>query len=346
MSILENNISEKSYWYIACQSDELKDKPIQRTILNEWIVLFRSKDGRAVALQDRCPHRNFKLSEGKIEDGCLRCPYHGWLIDDRAKVIEIPSEGEAYKKNPTKKAIQYLVKEVDDLIYIKLESIENVQESPFPMPFYKSPGYKTVRLFNVFKNNVTNCAENYVDVPHTVFVHRNIFRKSENKKVDLNVKRENGSVIVDYINETDNLGWFSRFLNPRKLPIYHRDHFHGPNITSVHYKIGEGKEFYITSQCIPINDHLTHVYTDLTYRFGFLNYFVGPMVKYQGQKVIDQDIEALNIQNEVIEKYGTKFQNSPSDIIHVYIETIRDAISRGDDPGDLPNKEAKLSIWI
>jgi phenylpropionate dioxygenase-like ring-hydroxylating dioxygenase large terminal subunit len=50
----ENNISFKNYWYIACQSHELKkDKPLGKVIHDEWIVLFRDEKGAPVAFQDR-----------------------------------------------------------------------------------------------------------------------------------------------------------------------------------------------------------------------------------------------------------------------------------------------------
>lgn len=347
LNTLENKINYKNFWYIACKSDELtSNAPIQRTILNEWIALFRDEDGRPVALRDRCPHRNFKLSQGYVRNGKLQCPYHGWVFDKSAEVTAIPSEGERFKKLKTRCAHKFSVMELDDFIYVRLEDNENFSPKPFRMPFYKQKGYKTVRLFNVFKNNVTNCAENYIDVPHTVFVHDKIFRVSRNEKIDAIVERSNGSVKVEYKNETDNMGWFSFFLNPKKTPIKHVDYFHMPNITSVEYEFSKGKEFYITSQSIPINDELTHVYTDLTYCFGLITPLAAPFVRYQGQSVIDQDIEVLNTQMEVIKKYGTNFSNSRADIVHVFIESIRDAIAEGKNPELLPHKLNEFDFWI
>lgn len=345
--ILENKIHFKNFWYIACESKDLKtNQAIQRTILNEWIVLFRGKDGKACALQDRCPHRNFKLSEGYVKDGLLQCPYHGWTYNTDAEVVAIPSEGKDFNFIKSRCAKKYDVIECDDFIYICLENNKDLSLKPHRMPHYKEAGYKTVRLFNIFKNNVTNCAENYVDVPHTVFVHDKIFRVARDEKIDAVVERKNGSVIVDYKNETDNMGWFSFFLNPKKTPIKHIDYFHAPNITSVEYEFSPGKEFYITSHSIPVSDEETHVYTDLTFKFGFFNYFAGPIVHFQGQSVINQDIEVLDTQMEVIKKYGTQFSNSRADIVHIYIESIRDAIAKGENPFELANKRNEFSFWI
>jgi nitrite reductase/ring-hydroxylating ferredoxin subunit len=39
-------------------------------------VLLSRSNGRVVALADRCTHRGAPLHEGKIEDGCIVCPWH------------------------------------------------------------------------------------------------------------------------------------------------------------------------------------------------------------------------------------------------------------------------------
>ncbi len=343
----ENKSYLKNYWYIAGQSHELKpNQVIQRKILNEWCALFRDEKGQVVALQDRCPHRNFKLSKGYVKDGKLQCPYHGWVFDKDATVVAIPSEGKEFTAIKSRCAKKFETLEQDDFIYVRLEKDEHFTPPPFPMPHYQEKGYKTVRLFNIFKNNVINCAENYVDVPHTVFVHDKIFRVSRAEKINAIVERKDGTVRVDYLNETDNMGWFSFFLNPKKTTITHVDYFHAPNTTSVEYIFSPGKEFYITSQSVPVTDELTYVYTDLTFKFGFFNLFAAPIVKFQGQSVIDQDIEVLDTQMEVIKKYGTSFSNSKADIVHVYIESIREALARGEDPAKLPAKRNEFSFWI
>jgi phenylpropionate dioxygenase-like ring-hydroxylating dioxygenase large terminal subunit len=336
----------KNYWYIVAQSKELKkDQVIHKTLMNEWLALYRDENGKAVAIQDRCIHRNYQLSRGRVKDGKIQCSYHGWVFDGEGKLTHIPSEGEPGKKVGNRCAKKYHVQEIDDLIFVCLDYKEELGLTPFRMPSYKQKGFETVRLFNVFKNNVLNCAENYVDVPHTVFVHDGIFRTQMNQKIQAEVSRVDGAVHVDYFGENSNLGWFSWFLNPTGAPITHRDSFYAPNITSVHYTFGD-KEFWITSQCIPINDELTYVYTDLTYKFGFLGKLAKPIVHFQGQSVINQDIEALNNQMEVIKKYGMDFSNSTADVIHVMIESLREEVEKEKDPRELPIRNLKIEFWI
>ena len=44
------------------------------------IVLVRAGNSIAAYL-DRCPHAQWPVSEGEIEDGILHCPGHGWQFD-------------------------------------------------------------------------------------------------------------------------------------------------------------------------------------------------------------------------------------------------------------------------
>ena len=71
----------RNAWYAAARIDEVGNKPLARTILNEPVVLFRDREGKAGALLDACPHRGVPLSMGKVQDGLIRCAYHAMMFD-------------------------------------------------------------------------------------------------------------------------------------------------------------------------------------------------------------------------------------------------------------------------
>ena len=79
-----------NFWYVAANSEELKDKPIARIILGNPIVLFRGKSGKIGALDDRCAHRLTPLSLGRIDGDQLECGYHGWTYDCAGKCVRLP----------------------------------------------------------------------------------------------------------------------------------------------------------------------------------------------------------------------------------------------------------------
>jgi phenylpropionate dioxygenase-like ring-hydroxylating dioxygenase large terminal subunit len=299
-----------------------------------------------VALQDRCLHRASRLSRGCLKSGKIQCSYHGWTYDSEGYVVQIPAE--AYKGSPSikKKALSYRVLKQDGYYYINMGDKGVSPSLPFKIPFYKAKGWTHIRLKNEFDNNVTNCVENFVDVPHTVFVHPKIFRNAQGDKLKAIIERSQGSVHVRYQNEKANLGIFSWFLNPTKSEIQHTDSFHMPNVTSVDYIFSKSRRFIITSQSIPVKDDKTVVYTDLTYNYGFWNTISRPIVRMQAQAIIDQDIEILANQMEVIKKYGAQFNSTDSDKIHILIETIRNDLEKGKDPRLLPDKRYEIEFQV
>src|SRR5690349_17701136 len=79
------------WWYVACRSHELRDRPVARAILDRPIVLFRDDAGRAAALVDRCAHRNVPLSRGRRVGGHVECAYHGWQYDAGGRCRVVPA---------------------------------------------------------------------------------------------------------------------------------------------------------------------------------------------------------------------------------------------------------------
>ncbi len=337
----------EKFWYVVAQSEDLKpEKVLSRQVLGEWLAVFRGKDGQPVALQDRCTHRNSRLSCGQVKEGYLQCPYHGWVYDQKGQVLAIPAEGEQFKSRGNLKAKQYHTCEQDGFVYVCLAEEFDPEFPPFSMPYYKQPRWHHVRVIHRFENTVTNCAENFIDIPHTVSVHPGIFRQPYQQKIEMTVTRSNGTVVAEYRNETTNLGWWSRFLNPNQEKIYHSDRFFMPNVTSVEYKFGLNRRLFITSQSVPETETSTLVYTDATFCYGIWSYLAIPGVWWTAKRIIGQDVKILKVQQEVIQKYGEKFAHSPADTIHVFVESIRNAIAAGKDPRQLPEKTVDVTFWV
>lgn len=80
----------RNAWYAAAWDNEIADKPLGRTLLNQPIVFYRDEAGKPVALSDRCPHRYAPLSKGKIVDGTIQCPYHGLRFGSTGACVHNP----------------------------------------------------------------------------------------------------------------------------------------------------------------------------------------------------------------------------------------------------------------
>ena len=82
----------RRYWLVVGTTRELYDIPQAVKVLGEDLVLFRDQDGKLGLLGLHCPHRGASLEYGDIEDGGLRCPYHGWLFNVGGQCLEMPAE--------------------------------------------------------------------------------------------------------------------------------------------------------------------------------------------------------------------------------------------------------------
>ncbi|MEA2988866.1 MAG: hypothetical protein QOG83_1577, partial [Alphaproteobacteria bacterium] len=86
----------RRYWQPAALVDELAgNRPVKPLrLLGEDLVLFRDDQGRHGLIARACPHRGTDLAYGRLEDGGLRCAFHGWLFDVTGQCLETPAEPE------------------------------------------------------------------------------------------------------------------------------------------------------------------------------------------------------------------------------------------------------------
>jgi nitrite reductase/ring-hydroxylating ferredoxin subunit len=91
----------RSYWQPIAKVDSLPPggAPVPIRIFSEDLVLFRDDQGRVGLIDRKCAHRCTDLALGRIEDGGIRCPYHGWLFDVHGRCLEQPAEASPSAKD-------------------------------------------------------------------------------------------------------------------------------------------------------------------------------------------------------------------------------------------------------
>lgn len=104
---------------VALSEQVTADKPLAVVCEGEDIVLFRDPAGRALALEDRCPHRRVPLSLGKVQDGRLQCAYHGWTFDGATGACTAIPNLSAHERVPVRYgALAFRVAEGDGFVQI------------------------------------------------------------------------------------------------------------------------------------------------------------------------------------------------------------------------------------
>ena len=77
-------------WYVIATKDEVSRQPLARRALETPVVLYRTQDGQAVALEDRDAHRPYPLSLGRVDGDTIVSGYSGFAYDPTAPVCTCP----------------------------------------------------------------------------------------------------------------------------------------------------------------------------------------------------------------------------------------------------------------
>ena len=84
---------DPDYWYAVEEVHRVKPGTVVEAIFwKRSIALFRGKDGSFHAIENRCAHRQLKLSLGEVQGCRLVCAYHGWQYDGHGRCVAIPHD--------------------------------------------------------------------------------------------------------------------------------------------------------------------------------------------------------------------------------------------------------------
>ena len=162
----------REYWQPIALADEVKPAaPLAVKILGEDLVVFRDDGGRLGVVQRRCPHRGADLSYGRVEDGGLRCIYHGWLFGADGKCLAQPGEPANRSFANRLQTTSYPCREVSGLILVYMGGGD-----PPALPNY--PFFQAVRDERVWctkmlhECNYLQASEGNVDPQHLSYLHR------------------------------------------------------------------------------------------------------------------------------------------------------------------------------
>ena len=132
---------DPNYWYAVEQVARVKPSSVVEVVFwKKSIALFRTADGDFHAVDDRCAHRQVKLSLGEV-DGChLTCAYHGWTYDGEGQIVEIPHERFG-RSVPKLRLRSYPVRIRYGLVWLFLGDPELADEREIPdIPELEGPG--------------------------------------------------------------------------------------------------------------------------------------------------------------------------------------------------------------
>lgn len=168
----------RNCWYMAAWDFELIDgKLLARTLLEDPVLLYKSDEGRIVALENRCCHRGVPLSMGRREGDAVRCMYHGLKFDPTGKCVQIPGQDRV----PARLGVRsYPVVERDHIVWIWMgdPALADVDDIP-DMHFLSDPRWVGIPDYLHYDANYLLIVDNLADFAHLAFVHTNTLGGSE-----------------------------------------------------------------------------------------------------------------------------------------------------------------------
>jgi len=162
----------RRYWQPAALVDELAgNRPIKAIrLMGEDLVLFRDERGRYGLVGRSCPHRGTDLSYGRLEDGGLRCAFHGWLFDVNGKCLQTPAEPNDSNLCGQLRHKAYPVIERSGILFTYMGPGEPPELPHFDC--FVAPTTHTFAFKGMIDCNWLQSLEVGIDPVHTSFLHR------------------------------------------------------------------------------------------------------------------------------------------------------------------------------
>ncbi len=174
----------RRYWHPVGLSDEITSggKPKQVKIMGEDLVLFCDDRGRPGLLGLHCPHRLTSLAYGRVEDGGIRCSFHGYLFDVEGSWLEQPAEPESHKGNL--RHLAYPCQELGGLVFAYMGPTDKMPLLPKYEVLVREDGSRKAAYYQINCNYLQN-VEGAVDTSHASYLHMNHWSKWKHQLASL-----------------------------------------------------------------------------------------------------------------------------------------------------------------
>jgi len=184
----------RNQWYVAARAPELGRALLQRWILGEPLVLYRTEAGAPVALEDRCPHRRAPLSMGKLVGDRVQCCYHGMEFGADGKCVRVPGQ---VSIPPRLKARVYPLVERHGWVWAWMGEAEAADPALIhDYHWNEAPGWTPVFGYTHVEAEYRLVVDNLMDLTHETFVHPTSIGQTAVAETPITTGLENGKVKV------------------------------------------------------------------------------------------------------------------------------------------------------
>lgn len=158
-------------WYVIAWPEELTSQSIlARTVCNLSLAAWRNTDGSPAVLEDRCCHREMPLSKGTLEQGTVRCGYHGLRFAPDGACVEIPGE----KRIPPRIAVRsFPVLQKHGWVWVWPGDPARADPALVPQLQERNdqPEWEAAKGTTYVRGNYQLISDNLLDLTHETYLH-------------------------------------------------------------------------------------------------------------------------------------------------------------------------------
>ncbi|WP_437879829.1 Rieske 2Fe-2S domain-containing protein [Pseudomonas sp. LRF_L74] len=292
----------KGWWPVALAHELKRDRPLGRTPHGLPVVLFRQANGAPAALPDRCPHRFAPLSAGRVRDGQVECPYHGWRFDGLGRCVRVPGSNEGAG---AKSLLHGLAcREEHGLIWVSRDA------AGAPVGSAQVEDCDAFWMTSTVRCGLQEAAENFLDGFHTHFVHAGWIRRDTQRQMILaEVQALEDGVQARYSEEGKQSGLISRLFEGNRGLSFGR--FRLPGLAEIEYRNrAGGLNLLVSAWLTPMADGELQVFARIATARGKLPAWVKRIaLRRLFSVILRQDRRIL----EQVSDHQRYFQAAPAD---------------------------------
>jgi phenylpropionate dioxygenase-like ring-hydroxylating dioxygenase large terminal subunit len=285
-------------WHPIAYLAEIGARPFKTRLMDRPLVLFRSNDA-VVVLEDRCPHRNAPLSAGRIINGEIECPYHGWRFGREGACNHIAGAEVADGARATALPVQVR----DGLVWARLtldhQALPSLPTEVFDPRFdsfwWRLPSSRAA---------IGDAIENLLDPIHAYFLHPGLVRRSRAPQpVDVDFTAEAHACTARYAEPADSLTWLQRLTEGKRTDSWGR--YSPPTIVQIAFEDAKGINASIVVVFSPVARDETRPYACFSTRRGVLPAWLKrAFIIAFHRRVLAQDLAMLRQQADVHAQFG------------------------------------------
>jgi phthalate 4,5-dioxygenase len=188
----------RRYWVPILSSYQLPTPncdPVRVELFGESYVAFRDSAGKIGLLDEQCSHRSASLALGRVEDGGIRCLFHGWKFSIDGTVLDTPNVSDPRFRQRFK-ARAYPVREAGSMVWAYVGPKE--LEPPFPhWSFFDQPSERILTVTLVLQCNYVQVQEALLDSSHLTILHQDAFKRGSSIDFVASVNSATTAAIAD-----------------------------------------------------------------------------------------------------------------------------------------------------